>query len=185
MQPQLAGINTLYGRCEHDYVLSPCEGFAQCLECSDHTCIKGSGSDEQEKLVRIKELMNLVAHEVDQAKTKMDDGDWGAQEWHTAQSKWYDKLQQLVNILQSAQTPDGAVVKLSGSNSQTHLHRVLRSVAMRALENNAVPGDVVQEMLEAIKQDDVTEKSIRIYRPPSLSDRLQSGTPKLENPHGT
>lgn len=185
MQPQLAGINTLYGRCEHDYVLSPCEGFAQCLDCSDHTCIKGSGSDEQEKLVRIKELMSLVAHEVDQAKAKMDDGDWGAQEWHTAQSKWHDKLQQLVNILQSTQTPEGAVVKLSGSNSQTHLHRVLRSVAMRALENNAVPSDVVQEMLEAIKQDDVAEKSIMIYRPPSLSDRLQSGTPKLENPHGT
>lgn len=185
MQPQLAGINTLYGRCEHDYVLSPCEGFAQCLDCSDHTCIKGSGSDEQEKLVRIKELMSLVAHEVDQAKTKMDDGDWGAQGWHTAQSKWHDKLQQLVNILQSTQTPDGAVVKLLGSNSQTHLHRVLRSVAMRALENNAVPGDVVQEMLEAIKQDDVTEKPITIYRPPSLSHKLQTGTPKQEDPHGT
>jgi hypothetical protein len=185
MQPQLAGINTLYGRCEHDYVLSPCEGFVQCLDCSDHTCIKGSGSDEQEKLARIKELMSLVAHEVDQAKTKMDDGDWGAQEWHTAQSKWHDKLQQLVNILQSTQTPDGAVVKLSGSNSQTHLHRVLRSVAMRALENNAVPSDVVQEMLEAIKQDDVTEKPITIYRPTSLSNKLQSGTPKQEDPHGT
>lgn len=185
MQPQLAGINTLYGRCEHDYVLSPCEGFAQCLDCSDHTCIKGSGSDEQEKLVRIKELMSLVAHEIDQAKAKMDDGDWGAQDWYTAQSKWHDKLQQLVDILQSNQIPDGAVVKLAGSNSQTHLHRVLRSVAMRALENNAVPGDVVQEMLEAIKQNDVTEKSITIHRPPHLSHSLQSGTAKQEKPHGS
>lgn len=169
IQPQLAGINTLYGRCDHDYVLSPCEGFAQCLDCSDHICIKGSGSDEQEKLVRIKELMSLVALEVDQAKEKMDVGDWGAQDWYNAQSKWHDKLQQLVDILQSNQIPDGAFVKLAGSNSQTHLHRVLRSVAMRALKNNAVPSDVVQEMLEAIKQDDVTEKSITIYHPPPLS----------------
>lgn len=90
-----------------------------------------------------------------------------------------------MDILQSNQIPDGAVVKLAGSNSQTHLHRVLRSVAMRALENNAVPGDVVQEMLEAIKQNDVTEKSITIHRPPPLSHRLQSGTAKREKPHGS
>lgn len=185
MQPQLAGINTLYGRCEHDYVLSPCEGFAQCLDCSDHTCIKGSGSDEQEKLVRIKELMSLVAHEVDQAKSKINDGDWGARDWYNAQSKWLDKLQQLVGILQSNQIPEGAVVKLAGSNSQTHLHRVLRSVAMRALKNNTVPGDVVREMLEAIKQDDVTEKSITIYRLPPSSHSRQSSTKKQEKPHGT
>ncbi|MDR3368689.1 hypothetical protein [Rhodoferax sp.] len=184
MQPQLSGINTLYGRCEHDYVLSPCEGFAQCLDCSDHTCIKGSGGEEQEKLVRIKELMSLVAHEVNQAKAKMDDGDWGAQDWYNAQSKWHDKLQQLVDILQSNQTQEGALVKLAGSNSQTHLHRVLRSVAMRALENNTVPSDVVQEMLVAIKQDDMTEKSITIYRPPPLSHSLQSGAPKQEKTHG-
>ena len=185
MQPQLAGINTLYGRCEHDYVLSPCEGFAQCLDCSEHTCIKGSGSDEQEKLVRIKELMSLVAHEVDQAKAKMDDGDWGAQEWHTAQSKWYDKLHQLVNILESTQTPEGSVVKLSGSNSQTHLHRILRSVAMRALESNTVPSDVVQEMLIAINQNDTTEKAKTIYRTQPLSYSSQISIQKQEKPHGS
>jgi len=183
LQPQLAGINTLYGRCEHDYVLSPCEGFAQCLDCSDHACIKGSGTDEQEKLVRIRELMDRVAQEVEQAKAKMDDGDWGAQDWYTAQRKWYDKLQQLVGILQSNQTPDGAVIKLASSNSQTHLHRVLRSVAMRALETNTTPNDVVQEMLEAIKQRDEGAKTIIVYRPPILP-HVPKPSDTQEHSHG-
>ncbi|MEO8023564.1 hypothetical protein [Polaromonas sp.] len=168
LQPQLAGINTLYGRCEHDYVLSPCEGLGHCLDCNEHSCIKGSGTDEREKLMRINELMDRVAREVDRAKAKLDQGDWGAQDWYTAQCKWYDKLKQLVEILHSNRVPDGAVIKLAGANSQTHLHRVLRSVAMRGLENETLPDCVVQEMLNAIKQHDEGSHPIIVYRPPLL-----------------
>ena len=160
LQPQLATINTLYGRCEHDYVLSPCEGFANCLDCSDHACIKGTDSDAQEQLIRIKELMSRVEMEIVQAKTKMDEGDWGAQDWHTAQTKWYAKLKSLVNILQSNQTPDGSVIRLADANSQTHLHRVLRKVALQALESDTVPEDVIQEMLTTIRQCEDDERVI-------------------------
>lgn len=162
VQPQLAGINTLYGRCEHDYVLSPCEGFAQCLDCSDHVCIKENGSDDKEKLSRIKELMHLVKKEIDQAKEKVDDGDWGTQEWHTAQVRWHEKLQSLVDILQSTHTPEGAIIKLAGANSQTHLHRVLRSAAMIALEADTSPRELIQEMLDAIIQKDNEDEAIKV-----------------------
>jgi hypothetical protein len=160
LQPQLATINTLYGRCEHDYVLSPCEGFANCLDCSDHACIKGSDSENQEQLIRIKELINLVEIEITQAKTKINEGDWGAQDWHTAQTNWHAKLSSLVDILQSSQTPDGSVIRLAGANSQTHLHRVLRKVALQALESDTVPEDVIQEMLTTLHQYEDDGKAI-------------------------
>lgn len=162
VQPQLAGINTLYGRCEHDYVLSPCEGFAQCLDCSDHVCIKGNGRDEQERLSRIKELMHLVKKEIDQAREKVDDGDWGAQEWHTAQVRWHEKLQSLVDILESTHTPEGAIIKLAGANSQTHLHRVLRSAAMLALETDTPPRELIIEMLDAIIQKNNEDDPVKV-----------------------
>lgn len=185
IQPKLAGINTLYGRCEHDYVLSPCEGFAHCLDCSEHSCIKGTGTDEQDKLARIKELMSRVAQEVDQAKNKMEGGDWGAEDWYNAQCKWYAKLQQLVDILQSDQVQDGAVITLAGSNSQTHMHRVLRSVAMRALEDNTSPADVIQEMLTMLKKDDEGVHPITIHRRGVVQHPPQLNGSQQEQPHGS
>lgn len=184
LQPQLSSINTLYGRCEHDYVLSPCEGFANCLDCSDHACIKGSDTETQEQLVRIKELMHCVELEVDQAKAKMDEGDWGAQDWYAAQRKWHAKLKSLVDILQSNQTPDGSVIKLAGANSQTNLHRVLRKVAMQALESDTAPNDVIQEMLETIKQREDDDKIIAVNHPASI---LHPSPPNdlEEPPHGS
>lgn len=79
VQPRLAGINTLYGRCEHDYALSPCEGFAQCLDCHDHACIKGDDSTAQENINRIKNLLRIVEEELVEAKSRIKEMDWGAE----------------------------------------------------------------------------------------------------------
>ena len=70
------------------------------------------------------------------------------------------KLKSLVNILQSNQTPDGSVIRLADANSQTHLHRVLRKVALQALESDTVPEDVIQEMLTTIRQCEDDERVI-------------------------
>ncbi|MBT9508199.1 hypothetical protein [Rhodoferax sp.] len=176
VQPKLTNINTLWGRCEHDYALSPCEGFANCLACSEHVCIKGNGQDDREKLDRIQGLMSRVATEIEKANAQIEEGDWGAEEWLDHQTKWHAKLQQLVEILQSSKTEDGARIKISGANSQIYLHRVLRNVAMTALENNTLPKDVIQEMLEAIKQEEPGIKTITFHpgRPFSSLDQADT-----------
>ncbi len=176
VQPKLTNINTLWGRCEHDYALSPCEGFANCLACNEHVCIKGNGQDDREKLDRIQGLMSRIATEIEKANAQIKEGDWGAEEWLDYQTKWHAKLQELVEILQSSKTEDGARIKISGANSQTYLHRVLRNVAMTALENNTLPKDVIQEMLEAIKQEEPGIKTITFHpgRPFSSLDQADT-----------
>lgn len=152
LQPKVTSISTLYGRCEHDYALSPCEGFANCLSCSDHSCIKGSGPDEAEKLLRLHELSERVTFEVANAKARLDEGYWGAQNWLQNQTKWLEKIRQLIAILSREDVPDGSIVKTGGANNQTHLHRTLRHLAIRARDSGSMPEPVIQEMLLVIDQ---------------------------------
>lgn len=141
---------TLWGTCEHDFLFSPCEKFGDCLNCNEHHCIKSAGTDDQERLSRIKEALSEVEKEYEGAQAAFDAGYPGAQQWQQAQGLYRDRLRQLVSILEDASVPDGAVVRLTGGNNQTHLHRVLRSSVKQALQNNTVPAHLINEMLTLI-----------------------------------
>jgi hypothetical protein len=175
IQPRVAGLQTLYGRCDHDWALAPCEGFVTCLNCSDHSCVKGQGSDEQMKLQRVKDLIKKVSADVAQARGAVRDGDWGAADWLEVQTKWLAKITELANILESAEVPEGSIIKLAGADHQTHLHRVLRNVAMQALEDNSAPEHVIRTMLEAIAPQADNSGAVTTRRSDS-SERGAHGT---------
>jgi len=63
IQPQLTGLKTLYGECNHDWAFAPCEGFITCLDCDEHSCIKGGDEDSQTKLKRLQALKLQVENE--------------------------------------------------------------------------------------------------------------------------
>ena len=44
-----------WGVCSHDFIMSPCEKFRDCLNCEEHVCIKGLGKDNAEAQAAIKE----------------------------------------------------------------------------------------------------------------------------------
>lgn len=148
--PRGANHITLWGTCEHDFLFSPCEKFGDCLNCNEHHCIKGAGTDDQGRLSRIKDVLGEVETEYEGAQAAYDAGYPGAQQWQQSQSLYRDRLRQLVRILEDDSVPDGAVVRLTGGNNQTHLHRVLRSAAQQALQNNTVPTHLINAMLSLL-----------------------------------
>lgn len=147
MVPRGANHMTLWGVCEHDFLFSPCEKFGDCLNCNEHHCIKTAGKDDKERLARVKELLSEVEKEYESAQAAFEAGYPGAEQWHRSQSQYRDRLRQLVCILEDDLVPDGAIVRLTGGNNQTHLHRVLRSTAQQALQNNTVPAYIINKML--------------------------------------
>ncbi len=153
LTPRGANHPTLWGFCEHDFNFNPCEKFGDCINCKEHHCIKGAGKDNQEKLERINQLLERVREEADQAMAAADRGDPGADQWNATQQKYRDRLEQLVSILKDRGIADGAVVRLEGSNAQSHLHRVLRLVAMEALASNTAPALALKTMLSALDED--------------------------------
>jgi hypothetical protein len=169
VEPQLTGLQTLYGECYHDYASSPCEGFIACLECKDHDCIKGGDEDAMEKVVRIDQLKQRAEAEIMKSKAAAEAGDWGVEEWLKVQEAWALKLEQLLTILRDPSVPDGARIRLASTGSPTHLHRVLRGLARQAIDNQTEPKEVIQQMLQAIESNKTSTQVITVHSRATVS----------------
>ncbi len=178
IQPQLAGIKTEYGECYHDWALAPCEGLVACLDCSEHACIKGSDQTGQDRLERVELLYRQVLAEVSKAQAAVAQKDWGAQEWLELQQRYAAKLEQLIGLLKSAAVPDGSVIRLSSAQHPTHLHRVLRGIAVKALEDGSPASDVMQRMLSAVSHTEQGTEPITLHRPSQLRAIENASTPR-------
>ena len=114
---------TEFGVCVHDFTMSPCEKYRDCLNCSEQVCIKG----EQEKLSRIKNRLDHVETQYNSAKQAMDDGLAGADRWYEYHKNTVDRLKELVIILESADVVDGAQIKLRNDKAFSPLRRAIES----------------------------------------------------------
>lgn len=172
IQPQLTGLKTEYGQCVHDWAASPCEGFVECLECSDHRCITGDDPHESKlRLQRIEKLHEIVQGEVLKAQTAKAEGDWGAEEWLNVQIRYQQKLAQLISILRQL-IDDGqdAVIRMANSPAPSHLHRAMRAIAVRAQQDSLETPEVIQMMLNAV--DSRAESGgmpITVHRRPAVA----------------
>ncbi len=114
---------TEYGFCVHDYVISPCVKYRDCLNCSEQVCIKG----EEEKLIRIKFRLVEVEAQFAAAKDAVEQGFSGADRWYEYHEHTLSHLRQLVDILESPDLPDGTQIKLQNDKSFSHINRVLKN----------------------------------------------------------
>lgn len=149
IQPQLSGLKTLYGECQHDWSFAPCEGFVKCLDCSEHECIKGD-EDADTKLERLRVLQASVTAEVAKAEMLAEE-DVDAQDWLDVQLRYLAKVEQLIALLESETVPDGSVIRTAQGQSPTHLHRALRGLAEKALELGAGSKPAMEELLRSLE----------------------------------
>lgn len=110
---------TEYGFCVHDYTMSPCEKYRDCINCSEHVCIKG----DTQKLERIKGRLAKTERLFALAKQAMEEGDMGADRWYQYHEKTVNRLRELVSIMENLELEDGAQVRLRG-NDFSQLRRV-------------------------------------------------------------
>ncbi|MPQ77439.1 integrase [Hydrogenovibrio sp. JE_KL2] len=114
---------TEYGFCIHDYTISPCEKYRDCLNCSEQVCIKG----EAEKLKRVKVQLAEVEEQYKAAESSMKEGLAGADRWYEYHQHTLTHLRQLVEILEDPNVPDGSLIKLANDKSFSQTNRVLRN----------------------------------------------------------
>ena len=141
---------SLWGVCSHDFIMSPCEKFRDCLNCEEHVCIKGLGSDTTERLERINARLSQVETDYSAAKEALSSGYAGADRWYEYLDKTVVRLRQLVEILKSPQVPDGAQIKLRDGNDYSHLRRVIRLKAVEALGRNAQDANLLSDMTKLL-----------------------------------
>jgi len=138
---------TEFGVCVHDYTMSPCEKFRDCLNCQEQVCIKG----DCERQGRIKARLDEVEKDYAAAKDAIAQGFSGADRWFEHQEKTVIRLRQLVEILENPDVPDGSQIKLRDGKDYSHLLRVIRLKAVDALEWQTTDQGLLPEMTRLLE----------------------------------
>ena len=127
--PAGAGVNltgpthrTEFGVCEHDWVMSPCTKHGDCIVCTEHTYVKG----DTEAHRRVKEMFDHHVTECKKALAALRDGTSLADRWLVHALKLLVRCAELLELLESAEIEDGAVIRLADNGAEhTHLRREL------------------------------------------------------------
>lgn len=170
MHYRSATIATIWGGCEHDWLLKPCPYSRDCLNCTSHVCIKGLGKDDQERLERLKKLLDKIIVQQGLAKTAFERGDPGTSFWVDYQTAYRERVEELIRLLERPDVPEGAQIWLKGT-SNTHLHRVLGQKVLETVEKQLVEADAVAYLLSAYREN----RALPLEAAPAL----------LEHRHGT
>lgn len=142
---------SLWGVCSHDFIMSPCEKFRDCLNCEEHVCIKGVGGDASARLERIKARLAQVEIDYSAATKALSNGYTGADRWYEYLNKTVERLRQLVEILENPQVPEDAQIKLRDGRDYSHLRRVIRAKAVEALDGASPQATLLSEMTQLLE----------------------------------
>jgi hypothetical protein len=134
---------TEFGFCVHDYTISPCDKYRDCLNCKEQVCIKG----EAEKLERIKAQLAEVEQQFYAAEEAMKDGYAGADRWYEYHQHTLVHLRQLVEILEDESLPDGSQIKLINDKSFSQTNRMLANMLTKEKSKQNQLGNKAEQQL--------------------------------------
>lgn len=98
---------TVFGFCLHDFVMSPCQRFRDCLNCSEQVCIKGD-----RRLDQIRGIYVETKRMKDEADRAIREGTAGADRWYEIQTLSAARLKALIDILEDPTIENGAIIRL-------------------------------------------------------------------------
>ncbi|WP_243055748.1 integrase [Pseudomonas sp. BP01] len=137
---------TEYGFCVHDYAMLPCQKHRDCLNCTEQVCVKGDVT----KLDRLRQQRNLTHMQLEKAEAADTSGTYGADRWSQHQIKTLERLDQLIQMLESPDLPNGTAIRLSNDQEYTPLKRELAArQSSRRLPSSEPDIDELRNLLGA------------------------------------
>lgn len=134
---------TEFGFCIHDYTMSPCQRFRDCINCTEQVCVKGD-----RRIERLKERLHIVEKLRNKAAQEINDGTAGADRWYEIHDLTEKRLRELIGIMEDPNIQNGAIIKLRNKNEFSPLRRALGSTTKQVEENNqAGPLQDLQHLL--------------------------------------
>jgi hypothetical protein len=97
-----------------------------------------------DKLERLKKHREGIRHQLAKAQAANQDGTYGADRWNQHQKKTLERADQLIEILESKDTPDGTIIRLGNDQEFSPLKRAIaaRSTAPSLPSPKAVEPDM-------------------------------------------
>lgn len=113
---------TKYGFCIHNFVMSPCPRFSDCLNCSEQVCIKGD-----RRIDELRAHYRIVKALKERAEQEIADGTAGADRWYEIQVLTEMRIAELIAILEDPSIEDGAIVRLRNQFEFSPIRRALET----------------------------------------------------------
>jgi len=129
---------TEFGFCIHDYTMSPCQRFRDCINCTEQLCIKGD-----RRVDRLKERLTIVEKLRIKAEKEIADGTAGADRWYQIHDLTEKRLHELIDIMEDPDIQKGAIIKLRNNNEFGPLRRALGS---KYIEQNKEERPLLKDM---------------------------------------
>ncbi len=110
MEGHLPAVHlTKYGACLHDFAMSPCPFYRDCLNCVEHACVKGDERAERALRARLAVMEKAVASAEDAAAA----GDPSPDIWLSRKTLELARLRELVALIDNDTIPAGAILRLN------------------------------------------------------------------------
>lgn len=108
---------TEFGLCTHSYIDEPCLKYRNCLNCTEHVCIKGDEEKKKRLQDRLRKEKILWAKD----KVAVSKNVTGATVWLETRELTIKRCEQMIALLDDPNIPDGTPLSLPPSEDVTHL----------------------------------------------------------------
>ena len=110
IEGNLAGVHlTRYGACLHDFAMSPCPMYRDCLNCAEHACVKGDARAER----ALRDRLAVIERAVASAQEAVAIGEGNSEIWLSRKKTELARLRELVALIDDATIAPGAVLRLN------------------------------------------------------------------------
>jgi hypothetical protein len=134
---------TEHGYCVHDYLLLPCQRQRNCLECTEHRCIKG----DKAKTERVRFCLHEAEEQLARDEQACAEGTIGADVYLRQNRRRVNELRELVAILDDPNVPEGSEIVFSGEEY---------SPIIKAIDQRIALGDKDAKILAAVRARNAT-----------------------------
>ncbi|HGW4399987.1 TPA: integrase [Acinetobacter nosocomialis] len=108
---------TEFGLCTHSYIDEPCLKYRNCLNCTEHVCIKGDVEKKKRLQDRLKKEKILWAKDKESVSKNVT----GATVWLEMRELTIKRCEQMIALLNDPNIPDGTPLSLPSSEDIPHL----------------------------------------------------------------
>ncbi|MDE2873884.1 MAG: hypothetical protein OXQ93_00480 [Gemmatimonadota bacterium] len=99
---------TKYGACLHDFSMSPCPVYRDCLNCVEHACVKGDRRAEK----ALRERLAIMERSIAAAARAAAAGEPSSAIWLSRKQVELARLRELAALIDDETIPEGAVLTL-------------------------------------------------------------------------
>lgn len=114
---------TEFGFCVHNYVISPCTKYRDCVNCTEQVCVKGHQPNRDRLAIRLEKLERVLAMATEGESL----GEYGADKWVTHHVNTITRIRSLLALMDDPSIETGALIRLRGKDF-SQLSRVFNRI---------------------------------------------------------